>query len=37
MLDKLHGTLIANIDVMMMSSHKQWMKYVFELIVFFIC
>jgi hypothetical protein len=37
MLDKLHGTLVANVDVMMMLSHKQWMKYVFELIMFFIC
>jgi hypothetical protein len=30
-------TLVANVIVMMMSSHKQWMEYVFELIVFFIC
>jgi len=37
MLNKLHGTLVANVDVMMMLSHKQLMKYVFELTIFFIC
>jgi hypothetical protein len=36
-LDKLHKTLIINDDLMMMSSQRQWMKYVFELIIFFIC
>jgi len=36
-LDKLHVTLVANDDVMTMSLLKQWMKYVFELTVFFIC
>jgi hypothetical protein len=33
-LDKLHKTLPANDGVMMMSSHKQWMKCVFELTIF---
>ncbi len=36
-MDKLHKRLIANDDVMMMSSHRQWIKYVFELTIFFIC
>jgi hypothetical protein len=31
-LNKLHKTLVANDDVMMMSSHIHWMEYVFELI-----
>jgi hypothetical protein len=35
-LNKSHVTLVANVDVMIMSSHKQWMKYMFELIIFFI-
>jgi hypothetical protein len=33
-LNKLHVTLVANVDVMMMSSHRQRMKYIFELIIF---
>jgi hypothetical protein len=34
MLNKLHKTLVANHDVMMMSSHRQWIKYVFAWIGF---
>jgi hypothetical protein len=36
-LDKLHKTLIANDDVMMVSSRRQWMEYVFKFIIFSFC
>ncbi len=35
-LNKSHATLVANIDVMIMSSHRQWMKYISKLTIFFI-
>jgi hypothetical protein len=35
-LNKLHMTLVTNVNVIVISSHRQWMKYIFELTIFFI-